>query len=155
MLKSGDVVADPYAPSVGSGDQIIMKRMNHQIVNCDCREIVHETIPFFSAVCGEEKPEFCAQEEKVFVNVQQYGNTSAATIPVALTEALEQGLIKPDSYLLMATFGAGLTWGAGIVKWGERITPLTECAAALPPCEKTALEILRPQINHYTSRAGN
>jgi len=95
------------------------------------------------------------KEDKVFINVQKYGNTSAATIPVALTEALEQGLINPDSYLLMATFGAGLTWGAGIVKWGDRITPLIECAAALPPCDKTALEILRPQISHYTSRAGN
>lgn len=50
--------------------------------------------------------------EKVYVNVDRYGNMSSASIPVALDEALEEGRIKPGMRVLTATFGAGLTWGA-------------------------------------------
>lgn len=50
--------------------------------------------------------------DKVFVNLDRYGNMSSASIPVALDEALEQGLIGPGANVLTATFGAGLTWGA-------------------------------------------
>jgi 3-oxoacyl-[acyl-carrier-protein] synthase-3 len=50
--------------------------------------------------------------EKVFVNVDRYGNMSSASVPVALDEAREQGLIGPGSTVLMVAFGAGLTWGA-------------------------------------------
>ncbi len=91
-------------------------------------------------------------EERIMVNVHKYGNTSAGTIPVALTEALEEGRIKPGDPLLMATFGAGLTWGAGIVKWGDRVTPLSTSDAELPPCSQTALEILAPHIARYKAR---
>jgi 3-oxoacyl-[acyl-carrier-protein] synthase-3 len=91
-------------------------------------------------------------EDKVFVNVHKYGNTSAGTIPVALAEALEEGRVNAGDYILSATFGAGLTWGAGLIRWGERVTPLKESSAELPPCEKTALEILEPQINRYLER---
>lgn len=54
---------------------------------------------------------------KVFVNLEKYGNTSAASIPIALCEALDQGKIKPGDNLLMVGFGAGLTWGACAVQW--------------------------------------
>jgi 3-oxoacyl-[acyl-carrier-protein] synthase-3 len=90
-------------------------------------------------------------EERVFVNVHKYGNTSAGTIPVALTEALEEGRIKPGDYVLSATFGAGLTWGAALIRWGDRVTPLQISDAELPPCEKTALEILEPHIKRYAA----
>ncbi|HIO76519.1 MAG TPA: ketoacyl-ACP synthase III [Gammaproteobacteria bacterium] len=89
------------------------------------------------------------EEDKVFVNVHKYGNTSAGTIPVALAEALEEGRVKPGDYILSATFGAGLTWGACIIKWGDRVTPLATTDADLPPCDKTALEILQPHISRY------
>ncbi|MHA6965021.1 beta-ketoacyl-ACP synthase 3 [Zobellella denitrificans] len=85
-------------------------------------------------------------EDKVMVNIGRYGNTSAATVPIALCEALEQGRIKPGALLLTAAFGAGLTWGAALIRWGERITPLAQSDAALPPCEQTALELLAPAI---------
>ncbi len=55
--------------------------------------------------------------EKVFVNVDRYGNMSSASIPVALDEALEQGRIGPGSNVLSAAFGAGLTWGAMAFKF--------------------------------------
>jgi len=86
---------------------------------------------------------------KVFVNVHKYGNTSAGTIPVALTESLEEGRIAPGDYVLTASFGAGLTWGAGLIRWGDRVTPLKFSDAELPPCNQTALEILAPHIKRY------
>ena len=82
------------------------------------------------------------------LNIQKYGNTSASTIPVAMVEALEKGRIKPGSRLLLAAFGAGLTRGAGIIRWGQRTTPLGESNAMLSPCNQTALEILGEAIRH-------
>lgn len=55
--------------------------------------------------------------EKVFVNVDRYGNMSSATVPVALDEAVEQGRIKPGDNVLMVAFGAGFTWGSGVIRW--------------------------------------
>ena len=92
-------------------------------------------------------------EERVFVNVHKYGNTSAGTIPVALAEALEEGRIKPGDYVLSATFGAGLTWGAALIRWGDRVTPLQISDAELPHCDKTALEILEPHSKRYAAHA--
>ena len=85
-------------------------------------------------------------EDKVFINVERYGNTSAATIPVALTEALEEGRIKPGANLIFAAFGGGLSWGAAAVKWGERVEPIAESDAELPPVEGTVFDLLRPVL---------
>lgn len=83
---------------------------------------------------------------RVEVNIQNYGNTSAATIPVALVEALEAGRIKPRDRILLAAFGAGLTRAAGLLRWGERIHPLKQSDAELTPCKQTALEIVSESI---------
>lgn len=87
--------------------------------------------------------------DKVFKNIALYGNTSAATIPVGLTEALEQGRIKPGDNILMASFGAGLTWGAAVVRWGERVQPLGTSDAALPPCEQTGPELIARAVAFF------
>lgn len=87
-------------------------------------------------------------QDKAFVNIHNYGNTSAATVPIALCEALEQGKVKSGDNLLLAAFGAGLTWGAGHIKWGERVTPIGQSDAALPECENSALELLANAIEH-------
>jgi 3-oxoacyl-[acyl-carrier-protein] synthase-3 len=55
--------------------------------------------------------------EKVFINVDRYGNTSAASVPIALCEAREQGKIQPGSTVVMVGFGAGLTWASAVVRW--------------------------------------
>lgn len=55
--------------------------------------------------------------EKIYVNVDRYGNTSAASIPLALDEANRKGLIKKDDYVLLITFGAGITWGGTLLRW--------------------------------------
>ena len=81
--------------------------------------------------------------DRVFVNVQRYGNMSAATVPVALVEALEEGRVPPGALLLMPAFGAGLTWCAHLVRWGERVTPKGLSDAELPPAKQTALEIVQ------------
>ncbi|UUM32420.1 ketoacyl-ACP synthase III [Vibrio japonicus] len=86
------------------------------------------------------------EQDKAFVNIQNYGNTSAATVPIALCEALEQGFVKPGDNLLVAAFGAGLTWGAGHIKWGDRVTPVAKSDASLPECEQSALELLETAI---------
>lgn len=55
--------------------------------------------------------------EKVFMNLDKYGNTSAATIPLALHEAVAQGRVKPGDLICTVAFGGGLTWGAAVIRW--------------------------------------
>lgn len=55
--------------------------------------------------------------EKVFVNLERYGNTSAASIPIALCEAIDADKVKPGDHLLMVGFGAGLTWASCAIQW--------------------------------------
>ena len=80
--------------------------------------------------------------EKVFVNVHRYGNMSAATVPVALCEALEEGRVKPGALLLMPSFGGGLTFTGHVVRWGQRVTPLGTSDVELPPNNQTALQLV-------------
>ncbi|HIK33444.1 MAG TPA: ketoacyl-ACP synthase III [Oscillatoriales cyanobacterium M59_W2019_021] len=58
-------------------------------------------------------------DEKVLSNLGNYGNTSAASIPLVLDEAVRQGKIQPGDLLAISGFGAGLTWGAAILEWGQ------------------------------------
>ena len=55
--------------------------------------------------------------EKVFQNIQRYGNTTAASIPIALCEARDQGRVKPGDLVVLAAFGAGFAWGAVAIRW--------------------------------------
>ncbi len=80
--------------------------------------------------------------EKVMLTVHKYGNMSAATVPVALVEALEEGRVKPGSNILIPAFGGGLTYCSMLVRWGERVTPLGTTDAAIAPCTETALELV-------------
>jgi 3-oxoacyl-[acyl-carrier-protein] synthase-3 len=84
--------------------------------------------------------------DKVFVTVQRYGNMSSATVPVALVDALEEGRVKPGAILLTPAFGGGLTWCSHVIRWGERVTPLGTTDIELPPCEKSALELVQDII---------
>jgi 3-oxoacyl-[acyl-carrier-protein] synthase-3 len=84
--------------------------------------------------------------ERVFLTVQRYGNMSAATVPVALVEALEEGRVKPGALIMTPAFGGGLTWCSHLIRWGERTTPLTTTALDLPPPTQTALERVRDLI---------
>jgi 3-oxoacyl-[acyl-carrier-protein] synthase-3 len=93
--------------------------------------------------------------ERVYINIERYGNMSAATVAVALVEALEEQRVRPHSLLLLPGFGAGLTYCAHLIRWGERTTPLQLSPAALPPSERTGLELVRDCLArklHWTQR---
>ncbi len=70
--------------------------------------------------------------EKVFVNIDKYGNTSAASIPIALTEAIEQGRVKEGDKLVLVGFGAGLTWASAVVQFGLAEKPVMTGWRAAP-----------------------
>ena len=55
--------------------------------------------------------------ERVFNNIQRYGNTTAATIPICMSEAVEQGLLRQGDLVLTLAFGAGFTWGGNLIRW--------------------------------------
>jgi len=58
--------------------------------------------------------------EKVWVNLDRYGNTSAASVPLGIAEAAEQGVLRPGMNVVLVAFGAGLAWAASVVLWGAR-----------------------------------
>lgn len=60
---------------------------------------------------------FHLQDNQVYNNIQKYGNTTAASIPIALTEAWEKGMIKEGDLVVLAAFGSGFTWGSVIMRW--------------------------------------
>ena len=60
---------------------------------------------------------FGLSEDQIFNNIQKYGNTTAGSIPIALTEAWQQGKIKEGDIVVLAAFGSGFTWGSTIIKW--------------------------------------
>ena len=60
---------------------------------------------------------FGIDEKKVFCNIENYGNTSAASVPLAMSEAVESGFIKKGDLVLVPTFGGGFTWGAGLIQF--------------------------------------
>lgn len=60
---------------------------------------------------------FRLSDDKVYNNIQKYGNTTAASIPIALTEAWEEGKVKEGDLVVLAAFGSGFTWGSAIIRW--------------------------------------
>jgi len=57
------------------------------------------------------------RDDQMFNNIQKYGNTTAASIPIALSEVLEQNLIESGDLLMLAAFGSGFTWGSALIRW--------------------------------------
>ena len=86
--------------------------------------------------------ELCIRDSK-------YGNTSAASIPTAFVDAIEDGTIKGNETLVITAVGAGLTWGGAALKLGNRITPLDETDVDLPPYEGTGIDVIRESINYF------
>ena len=60
---------------------------------------------------------FRLEDDQVFNNIQRYGNTTAASIPIALTEAWEEGKVVEGSKIVLAAFGSGFTWGSIMIQW--------------------------------------
>jgi 3-oxoacyl-[acyl-carrier-protein] synthase-3 len=93
-------------------------------------------------------------EGRFFSNLDRYGNTSSASIPIALCEAVEQGLVKRDDLIVCVGFGAGLTWGAAAIRWSQ---PLPEQIPArrMPFFRWLRYHVtaLRSRIRHLRRRA--
>lgn len=86
---------------------------------------------------------------RVFLNIHAYGNTSAATIPIALTEAIEGGRVPSRGNLVFAAFGGGLTWAAAAVKFGDRVEPVGVVEEELPGSDQTVWELIQPNLEYY------
>ncbi len=71
--------------------------------------------------------------ERCFINIEKYGNTSSASIPIALCEAKSQGRLRSGDRLLMVGFGAGLTWGAGAIQWDLNDSAMKAAEEAAEP----------------------
>lgn len=82
--------------------------------------------------------------DKVFTNVDAYGNTSAASIPIAICEALDQERIKPGNHVVLTSFGAGLAWASAVVRWGHP-----------RPAEVSTLGRMRRSLEYRASRLGS
>ncbi|MYA63073.1 MAG: ketoacyl-ACP synthase III [Gemmatimonadetes bacterium] len=98
MAKAGRTVLREVGLTADQVDLMVPHQANIRIIESTAR---YSRIPM----------------EKVFVNLNRYGNISSATIPVGLDEAEEEGRIEPGSLVLMTSFGAGLTWGAMAMRW--------------------------------------
>lgn len=70
--------------------------------------------------------------EKVFMNLQKYGNTSSGTIPIALAEAVAEGRLHEGDRVLFAAFGGGLSWGALVLEWASVANPAAAIASTAP-----------------------
>ena len=95
--------------------------------------------------------------ERVMLNIATHGNSAAASVPMALSDALECGLIQPGAIVVQTAFGGGVTWGSTVTRWGERVAPLGVSDAALPSCDETVFDLLASNRDFYAplhSRAG-
>ena len=92
--------------------------------------------------------------DRVMVNIGTHGNTAAASVPMALADALSQGRISPGDLVVQTSFGGGVTWGSTVIRWGDRVEPLGSCDADLPPCDKTVFELLQANRDFYAPLHG-
>lgn len=104
MVKAAQQAIDKAGMSLADVDLIIPHQANLRIIQAVSKQL---KLP----------------DEKVFVNLESYGNTSAASIPIALCEAIDAGRVRTDSTLLLVAFGAGLTWASTIVRWAPTARP--------------------------------
>jgi 3-oxoacyl-[acyl-carrier-protein] synthase-3 len=98
MAEACDEALKRAGVSAGQIDLLIPHQANLRIIEATAK---HAGIPM----------------SKVMVNLDRYGNTSSASIPLALDQALAEGRVQPGSLLLLVAFGAGFTWGSAVVRW--------------------------------------
>lgn len=91
----------------------VLKQTSIQIDDVDCFIFHQANIRILEAAADRLK----IPMEKVFCNVDRYGNTSSASVPIALDEAFHLGKIRKGSLVLLVGFGAGLTWGSAVMRW--------------------------------------
>jgi hypothetical protein len=92
--------------------------------------------------------------DKFFVNLDRYGNTSAASIPIALCEAVDAGRLNPGDHLVMVGFGAGLTWAASVIQWGVPKPPVPAWRRTLDGLRRVAAGKLCSRARRLQRRLG-
>jgi 3-oxoacyl-[acyl-carrier-protein] synthase-3 len=89
--------------------------------------------------------------EKIMINLDRYGNTSAASIPLALVDAVEEGRVKPSDHLVFVGFGAGLTWASAVFHW-EPQEPTAIPVANWPMRERLARPVAKARTALWSAR---
>ena len=79
---------------------------------------------------------------RVVLNIAMHGKTSAASVPMALSDALADGRIAPAPVVLQTAFGGGLTWATNIMGWGDRVEPIASSTAAVADTDLTVFDLL-------------
>lgn len=93
--------------------ELVLQKSGMTVDDVDCYVLHQANIRIIDAACEQ----LGINPERVFNNLQKYGNTSAGSIPIALDEAVADGRIDRGDTVLLSGFGAGLTWGTGLVRW--------------------------------------
>ena len=89
------------------------------------------------------------EPEQVVLNIADHGNTAAASVPRALTDAMDGGRVSPGDVILFTAFGGGVTWGSVVLRWGDRVAPLGSTDVDLPPTDATVFDLLRANREFY------
>lgn len=107
---------ETYKIAVRALEEVVMEALNH---NGLAPEDIDVLVPHQAnlRIIQATAKRLGLPMEKVAVTIQKYGNTSAASIPMALNDAVETGLIKPGSNVLLEAFGGGLSWASALIKW--------------------------------------
>ena len=97
-------------------EQVIFEALNHSNLKKEDKSllITHQANLRISQYIQKR---LNLSDSQVFNNIMKYGNTTAASIPIALTEAYQSSLIKKGDIVLLAAFGSGFTWGSALIKW--------------------------------------
>ena len=144
MVEATREALDKAGMGIGDVDLMIPHQANERIIRSSMKQL---DLP----------------DDKVFINLYNYGNTSTASIPIALCEAIEQGRLHPNDNLVMVGFGAGLTWAATTVKWavpGAREVPRwrysqRQATYSLARVRSRLLRYSRQVENSLTSEEGD
>jgi 3-oxoacyl-[acyl-carrier-protein] synthase-3 len=86
---------------------------------------------------------------RVVMNIATHGNTSAASVPMALCDAMGDGRVRPGDIVVMTAFGGGVTWASSVYRWGDRVEPIGTSDAALPEPEVTVFDVLEPNRRFF------
>ena len=113
VQMKGKEVFKEAVKSMISASEIALRKANLKISDIDVFIPHQANLRIIDAI--SKRLDF--PKEKIFVNVDKYGNTSAASIPLALDEAVRTSFIKKGNLILIVTFGAGFAWGSALVKW--------------------------------------
>jgi len=89
------------------------------------------------------------EPERVFVNIENLGNTAAASIPMAIADAAEAGRLNPGDVVVLTAFGGGITWGSVVMKWGDRVESVGVHEGELPPTDATIWDLLESNLEFY------